>query len=278
MVRILPRSRSRSLRVLLIWILLELIAGGQVRSRSGTALGSWLHAVVSPVITAGRVLVHGVQNLSWGFGNTWNLVSENTRLREALAAQRARTLVLENSLHIQNEADHLVVHYPGFVTHGRIETCLVRNLDNGLMKISGGWSDGIHRDAPILAGLGVAGRVIRSGPHSSWVELLTRATAAVAVEIKDSGIPALAAGTGTSSLRIEYIPRRAHVLKAMVLTTSGADGIYPPGLPVARITKVREGNGPFLEVRATPLADLGRIHVCLVLVDWPQRRPGERMP
>ncbi len=278
MSRVLSRLQVRGLRVALVWLLLELIAAGQVRFKSGTVLGSWLHRAASPVTGAGRSLVHGIEDLSWGLGNTWTLVGENTRLREALAAERARNLVLENGRELENEAHRLVARYPGFAAHGSIETCLVRDLDAGLMKISGGWLTGIHRDAPVLAGQGIAGRVVRTGPRTSWVELVTRATAAVAVETEDARIRALAAGTGSSELTVEYIPRRAHVLTAMVFVTSAQDGIYPPGLPVARVTKVREPNGPFLKVRARPLADLARMRVCLVLENWPGRVREGRAP
>ena len=278
MARVLSSSRFRSLRILLVWVLLEMIAAGQARLKEGTVLGSWVHAIISPVVTAGRSFVHVAGDLSWGLGNTWRLVGENARLRGALDAERAQNLILENTLKVHSEANRLQLAYPSFVAHGQMETCLIRNLDAGLMKIGGGWLADIHKDAPVLGGLGVAGRVIWSGPRSSWVELLTRATAAIAVEIEDSGIEALAAGTGASDLKIEYIPRRAHVLRAMLLVTSGADGIYPPGIPVARVTKVREGNGPFLEVRAAPVVDLSRMHVCLVLKDWPGCRQGKGRP
>ncbi|NOZ79421.1 MAG: rod shape-determining protein MreC [Acidobacteria bacterium] len=271
-------SRFRRLRIFLVWMLLEIIAAGQARLKEGTVLGSWLHVIASPIVTAGRSVAHGASDLSWGLGNTWRLVGENARLRGELDAERAQNLLLTNSLKLQREANHLQVAYPGLVARGQVAVCLVRNLDTGLMKIGAGWLAGIRKDAPVLAESGVAGRVLWSGPRSSWVELLTRATAAIAVEIEDSGIQALAAGTGGSDLRIEYIPRRAHVLKAMLLVTSGADGIYPPGIPVARVTKVREGSGPFLEVRAAPIVDLGRIHVCIVLKDWPGPRQGTGTP
>jgi rod shape-determining protein MreC len=40
-----------------------------------------------------------------------------------------------------------------------------------------------------------------------------------------------------------------------LLTTSGVDGVYPPGLPVAKVVKVeRRGDGGFAHISCTPQA------------------------
>jgi len=50
--------------------------------------------------------------------------------------------------------------------------------------------------------------------------------------------------------------------------TSGGDGIYPPGIPAARVTRVRESDEPFLEVTAVTTADLLAVRMVLLLPEW----------
>ena len=51
-----------------------------------------------------------------------------------------------------------------------------------------------------------------------------------------------------------------------LLTTSGVDGIYPPGLPVARVVKMeRRVDSAFARISAQPVARLeGSLHVMVL--------------
>ena len=69
--------------------------------------------------------------------------------------------------------------------------------------------------------------------------------------------------------------RQANLERGTVLMTSGGDGIFPPGIPTARIVRVRESDDPFLEVRAVSSADLRTARVVLILSQWSARDGGD---
>jgi rod shape-determining protein MreC len=75
-----------------------------------------------------------------------------------------------------------------------------------------------------------------------------------------------------------YVPRAADLLRGDGLITSGADGIYPAGIPVARITRIRETDAPFLEIRARPTVDLATLRVVLLLPGWIGTTSSEEWP
>jgi rod shape-determining protein MreC len=51
-----------------------------------------------------------------------------------------------------------------------------------------------------------------------------------------------------------------------VLTTSGVDGVYPPGLPVARVDKVeRRTEAVFARIECVPIAMVAGVRHVLVL-------------
>ena len=115
---------------------------------------------------------------------------------------------------------------------------------------------------------GVVGRVVRSDGRRCWIELITHPVAAVAVQTPDGRVQGLAVGSESRGLEIHFVPRQAELLRGAELFTSGADGIYPPGLAVCRVTSVRESAGAFLEVRAEPTATLETARVILLLDGW----------
>jgi rod shape-determining protein MreC len=133
----------------------------------------------------------------------------------------------------------------------------------------------IPRDAPAVGAHGLIGRVVRSEGRRHWIQLLTHAAAAVAVQTDDGSVQGLALGTGTGQLTIAYVPRQATLERGTVLMTSGGDGIFPPGIPAVQIVRVRESDDPFLEVSAISSADLRTTRVVLLLSQWSARADGE---
>jgi rod shape-determining protein MreC len=97
---------------------------------------------------------------------------------------------------------------------------------------------------------------------------VTHPAAAVAVQTPEGQVHGLAVGSGREALAVEYVPRSAELLRGDTLVTSSADGIYPPGIPVATVTGIRESDAAFLEVRAVPAARLDTLRVVLLLPEW----------
>ncbi len=81
----------------------------------------------------------------------------------------------------------------------------------------------------------------------------------------------VAEGIGQSdSLRLIHLPHSTDVEVGDRLLTSGLDGVFPEGYPVAKVTKVqRDASQPFLLVSAEPFAKLDRIRYALIV--WPHR-------
>ncbi len=263
--------RTVLLRSLLLWLLLELIAAAQVRRADETVLTSWVRAAVAPVASAAEWLTTAGSDLREGLRDTARLAAEVGHLRGELDDAETRIRLLEEDRAALREALDVAVAMPELDTPSVVARVTWRDLADGVMQVSAGRLDGVVRDTVVVAPGGVVGRVIRTAPHASWVELVTRATAAVAVRAADGGADALTVGAGNGTLRVDYLPRRSELLRGAELLTSGADGIYPPGLPVAQVTAVRESAGAFLEVTATPSAAIADTRVVRLLTGWPGR-------
>ncbi|TAN76992.1 MAG: rod shape-determining protein MreC [Gallionella sp.] len=123
---------------------------------------------------------------------------------------------------------------------------------------------------------GIVGQVTRVYPWLSEVTLITEKDHAVPVQVLRNGLRTVVFGAGdTSRLSLRYMPVSSDIQGGDVLVTSGIDGVYPPGIPVARVEKIeRDAAYPFARVACLPVAGVDRHRHLLILSGLP--RPPER--
>ena len=141
-----------------------------------------------------------------------------------------------------------------------------------------GQNQGIQLASPVLDERGVLGQVTRVFPLSSEVTLITDRDHAIPVVNVRTGARGVAYGDTVNhadAMELRFMAANADVAVGDVLTTSGVDGVYPAGLPVARIDKVeRRTEAVFARIECVPLALVsGASHV---LVLSPQFAPVAR--
>lgn len=126
----------------------------------------------------------------------------------------------------------------------------------------------VREGQPIVDAAGVMGQVVRVTPQTSTVMLITDPSHAVPIEVNRNGLRAIARGVGDASrLELSLLPRNADILAGDLLVTSGLDGRFPPGYPVARVTMVeRTPDTPFARVSAEPVAQLDSTRVVLLVM------------
>lgn len=164
------------------------------------------------------------------------LQAENVRLR-ALLELRPRLLVRSQTAQVLYEASD---------PYSR-KVVIDRGATNGVVLAS-----------PVINEAGVLGQVTRVFPLSSEVTLLTDKDAAIPVlnarSLARSAAFGSAAGLG-EAMEMRFMAGNADVQVGDTLTTSGVDGVYPPGLPVAKVALVdRKVDSGFARIVLTPTA------------------------
>ncbi|HXF66997.1 MAG TPA: rod shape-determining protein MreC [Burkholderiales bacterium] len=140
--------------------------------------------------------------------------------------------------------------------------------------IDKGAQDGIQAGQVVADGLGVVGQVTRVYPWVSEVTLITDKGQAVPVQNLRSGLRGVVFGTGREGeLELRYMPVSADVQNGDRLVTSGIDGTYPPGLPVAEVSSVqRDAAMVFARIGARPLAGVSS-HLHVLVLSWSRDAP-----
>ena len=133
--------------------------------------------------------------------------------------------------------------------------------------IDRGSTGGVVLGAPVINEQGVLGQVTRLYPLSAEVTLLTDKDAAIPVLNPRTQVRSVAYGqAGGGGMELRFMAGNADVQVGDVLATSGVDGIYPPGLPVAKVTQVdRRIETSFARIALQPVASPDSVRQVLVL-------------
>lgn len=150
---------------------------------------------------------------------------------------------------------------------------------NRKVIVNRGSMHNVRLGAPVLDEYGVLGQVTRLYPMSSEVTLLTDRDHAIPVLNVRTGARGVAFGDNTvhaDAMELRYMAANADVVEGDLLTTSGVDGVYPAGLPVAKVEKIeRKVDAAFARIYCKPVAMVaGAMHV--LLLDVPDA--GENKP
>ena len=148
--------------------------------------------------------------------------------------------------------------------------------------IDRGQTHGVVAGSPVIDDSGVLGQVTRVYPLVSEVTLLIDRDQAIPVLNARTGVRSVAYGQPSArgdALELRYTLANADINEGDLLTTSGVDGVYPPGLPVAKVASVeRRAESTFTRIVCEPLARVqGALHV-LVLTPVGQSLPASPLP
>jgi rod shape-determining protein MreC len=141
--------------------------------------------------------------------------------------------------------------------------------------LDSGSRQGVLAGSPVINEAGVLGQVTRVYPLSSEVTLLVDKDAAIPVLNARTEHRSAAFGGGAGdTMELRFMAGNDDVQVGDVLTTSGVDGVYPPGLQVAKVTAVdRRGDSAFARIALTPVALPDGVRHVLVLEPLKQQQP-----
>lgn len=180
-------------------------------------------------------------------GQVEQLALENTRLRKLLDLREQKA--------IKGLAAEVLYDAPDPYTRKII-------IDKGL-------AHGVALGSPVVDESGVLGQVTRVHPLISEVTLVIDRELAIPVLNTRTGARSVAYGEPSASgggLELRFMGSNSDVQQGDLLTTSGVDGVYPPGLPVAKIDKIeRRAESAFARIFCTPQAQVGAaVHVMVI--------------
>ncbi len=131
---------------------------------------------------------------------------------------------------------------------------------------------------PVVDSRGLMGQITRVQPLTAEVTLIIDKNQMVPVMISRTGERAILYGYG-GGVEIRYLPQHADVRENDMVVTSGIDGLFPEGIPVARVSKVeRNAGAAFSRITTEPVAGVQQTRFVLVLREKGQTPPRPVAP
>lgn len=196
------------------------------------------------------------------FSTRATLRRENTELKArerelSLTAMRFAALEQENA-RLRGLANGL----PPLVKRSQLADVVSADLSSQRQRlvIDQGDRAGLYRSQAIVDATGLVGQLVRVGPWSAEVMLISDPGHAVPVEVLRNGVRTVAEGTGNEDeMRLSLLPATADVKAGDTLVTSGLGGVFPAGIPVGTVVEaVRDPDDILARVRVRPRASLAR--------------------
>ncbi len=191
--------------------------------------------------------------------------------RRQLALQSERAIRAEQLLRENTQLRALLELRPNLTVRSQAAQILYEASDPYSRKvvIDRGTTHGITAGSPVIDQAGVLGQVTRVYLMSSEVTLLTDKDAAIPV-LNTRTLTRSAAFGGVmpvgASMEMRFMAGNADIKVGDTLTTSGVDGVYPPGLPVASVVSVdRKLDSGFARILLRPSALSDGVRHVLVL-------------
>jgi rod shape-determining protein MreC len=202
-------------------------------------------------------------------------------LQQAQRAAQVEQLTLENQ-----QLRALLNLHERLTTVGFAAEVLYDAADPYTRKIiiNKGMTSGVKPSAPVMDEHGVLGQVTRVLPLVSEVTLVTDREHSIPVLNTRTGARGVAYGEsgGAPLMELRFMATNADIEVGDQLTTSGVDGVYPPGVPVGIVTKVeRRAETAFARILCEPVGRVqGARHVMVIepLTDQIPPRPVIEKP
>lgn len=230
-------------------------------------------SVVAPLQDGLGQVFRPVDNLISDIQSFGSIKEQNEQLRaeiERLTSQQRR---IPEVLRENERLEGLLGIQDADWTEGR--TLAARVIANGPSNfewtsyLNKGTDDGIAQDMAVVSAQGLVGRVIFVAENYSKVLLAIDPQHSVGARLTNSSETGVMSGRGLSDLSFEFIDPDVQISEGETVVTSGYDkGVYPPGIPIGRVSDVRTAPDALSQTAlVTPVVDFSKLDTVLVLLD-----------
>jgi len=259
-----PSAALRWLAPALLVTGVALISADRVNPRLSEGFRGTVTDLFAPVMAAVSNPAEAVSNgVEWGNGLV-SLHAENQRLK--LENERLRHwYVAAQRLSTENQNLRSRTGYDAVWAQPQLAARVVADT-GGLfarsMLLDHGRKHGVFKGQVAVTSLGLVGRVQEVGGSSARLLLITDINSRVPAMLLSTGERMVVAGDNRNNPRLEYLQKDMVLHPGDMIVTSGAGGVFPPGIPLGTVMadgKELEAGLGTAPIRIKPAVDLERL-------------------
>jgi len=273
-------SRHRNLTILVAVLFAEVVGLG-VQVKRSTDIEStrlirvWTVGAVTPLEKGFVATTGGVRDLWHNYFYLRGVRAENRALQQQIRQLQLEQVRMREDA-VQARRLQLLLGFKEQFIARTVAAQVIGSSGTDLSRsifIDKGAKDGIQQDMAVITAQGIAGKVLKVFSSSSQVLLINDASSGVGAILEKSRLQGVVKGSSAGETMLEKVMSDEKVESGEAVLTSGGDRIFPKGLPIGTVMKVKPGAELFLNIRLKPAADLDRLEEVLVITKLEERQP-----
>lgn len=252
---------------------------------SSLAVRAGMHDATAPFQNSMSLVSHYIHAFFSGFGHGAKIALENQALEVENAKLKSRMLQLAQF----EDENRMLRRQLGFSVLSPRKLLLCEVVMRGditgwwhTLRLNKGSDAGVSKGMAVISTEGLVGRVTAVSRKTCDVLLIVDPSCKVACKVVRNGAFGIMQGAGISmqgkvSLEmlaaakpclIDYISTEYELKVGDVIHTSGLGNVFPEGLPVGRIGRVKlDKSGLYQEAEIIPSADIDRLKYAFVVIE-----------
>lgn len=264
---IFKRGLAPLARLFMFVALCLVLLVADLRFRYLEVVRNGLSVITYPLQMAASTPADVVRNAARYFGTLIDVQLENAELRRHQLDVGERLLRFD---HLERENAELrgLLEMSQRIAVRSVAADILYNAPDPFARkviLDRGAQQGVEPGLAVVDAQGVIGQVTRVHPIQSEVTLLTDRRQSIPVSVVRNGVRGVLYGTGRGSLEMRHVLADVDIQPGDQLVTSGLDGVYVPGLPVAKVLSVNREADAFARIDCEPLAAIERSVQVLVV-------------
>lgn len=269
-MQVAVERRPTLLFVIVLAVLFLLMSTSQrtrVVGETRTLFERTVMTLFSPVPKAVNGVGQSALDIYHGYLDMRRAVAENVRLRNRVVELTNENLLLRRSNSDLARMRSILAYSEQFNQPTMLAEVIMLDTAGRFKSaiLDRGSDHGVEVNDVVVNPAGLVGRVVLTTKDLSKVQLLIDKGSAVGSLVERSRRQGVITGADGGSLRMQYVPNMSDVVAGDTILTAGIDGVYPKGVPVARVVSAEEGKDLFKTVLAQPTVDFGTLEEVLII-------------
>ncbi len=280
-------SRYRNALVLIAILLVQVIGlAVQVRRPEPNAadgngvrlIRSWVVGLVTPPERLLHASGHGIRGLWANYVDLVHVRQENKSLKSELDRLRLE----EDSIAEDARQGKRLQVLLGFQEKYVYKTVAAQVIGTSgteqsqVLLIDKGSHEGIKPDMPVITPDGIVGKTRDVFRHTSQVLEISDPTSGAGVILEKTRIRGVLRGNSWGQPEIVNVSPDERIQAGEAVLTSGGDAIYPRGLAVGNVERVKpDPEGTLVNVLVKPAANLSKLEEVLVITSTSEEMPTQ---
>jgi rod shape-determining protein MreC len=235
----------------------------------------WVMSVITPIEKLVVASSHGVRDTWNDYVNLRGVRQENRDLKAQVERMRIEQVRLMEDAQ-QARRLQAVLHFKERFISQTLAAQVIGSSgseQSRVIYIDKGSNDGLKANMPVITADGVVGKIVQPLANTSVVLLVTDPAWGVGGVLEKSRLQGIAKGTPGGDLKFSNILADEKVEAGERVLTSGGDGIFPKGLPLATVSELLKREDMFLNIRLAPAANLSKLEEVLVITKIEEKAP-----